>query len=71
MLQTSAAHMQLPVELLSVVHVITCTVTLCHLYVTGCQLVGLRVPDDRHGQPHRHRGQQHLEQHPHRHGALL
>lgn len=31
-------------------------------------VVGLRLPDVGHGQPHRHRRQQHLEQHAHRHG---
>ncbi len=30
--------------------------------------VGLWVPDHSHGQPHRHRGQQHVEQHAHCHG---
>jgi len=35
----------------------------------GGQLVGLRVSDHGDGQPHRHRGQQHLEQHAHRDGG--
>ncbi|GFH29901.1 dolichyl-diphosphooligosaccharide--protein glycosyltransferase subunit STT3A, partial [Haematococcus lacustris] len=34
-------------------------------------LVGLRLPDHWHGQPHHHRGQQHLEQYPHRHRRAM
>ena len=35
----------------------------------GGELVGLRIPDDGDGQQDRHRGQQHVEQHAHRHGG--